>query len=129
MATYFETKLNRSQVQEWIIDGKTRKEILTALEENGVSPSQAKHLYYDTLKGLAPAPDFLENHKAIIIQQNLDRLEKIIQDCIDGQTGEKKVALQAIAELNKMCGVYEANKVTIAKNQEGDEMIQITFDK
>ena len=77
-----------------------------------------------------PENNFLDDHKRFLIQQNLDRLETIINTSITGNTGEKKVALQAIDTLNKMLGVYQdGNKVMIAKNNQGDEIIQISFDK
>ena len=129
MPTNFITKINQAQVAEWVSQGKTRKFILDALIESGVKPGQANNLYYDTLKQIVPEPDLFDNHKKVIIQQNLDRLEKIIENCIDGNSGDKKVALQAIDTLNKMIGVYNGNSVTIAKNQEGEELIQISFDK
>lgn len=129
MPTNLTTKVNRMQVAEWLSQGKSRKFIMDSLVASGITPGVSRDLYYDTLKDFIPATNLIDEHKKAIIQQNLDRLEKIIEDCIDGNTGDKKVALNAIAELNKMCGVYESNKVTIAKNQEGDEMIQISFDK
>ena len=129
MPTNFKTIVNQAQVSEWISQGKSRQFILDALADSGAGPQEARKLYYTTIKDIIPSPDLFENHKQVVIQQNLDRLEGIIEKCIDGNTGDKKVALQAIAELNKMCGVYDSNKVTIAKNKEGDEVIQIAFDK
>ena len=100
------------------------------LQEEGLSCSNANALYYDTLKGLEPQPNLLDDYKKVLIKQNLDRLEKIVNDCIGGNAGEKKVALQAIAELNKMAGLYnDGNKVMIAKNADNEEIIQIEFQK
>lgn len=119
-----------TRITEWMSQGKTRMWIMERLQEEGLSCSNANALYYDTLKGLEPQPNLLDDYKKVLIKQNLDRLEKIVNDCIGGNAGEKKVALQAIAELNKMAGLYnDGNKVMIAKNADNEEIIQIEFQK
>lgn len=117
-------------VQDLISKGKSRENIMKFLQDKGISYSNSVSLYYQALKDLVPEENFLDIERKRIIQQNLDRLERIITSSISGNTGEKKVALQAIDTLNKMVGVYsESNKVTIAKNNEGEEIIQIDFTK
>lgn len=125
-----ESRLTQAQICEWVSRGKSRKEVIELLENEGMTYTSAEKLYYTALKDLAPEPNLFDDYKKGIIQQNLNRLEKIVSDCIEGNVGEKTVALRAIDTLNKMLGVYnENNSVTIAKNNKGEEIIQITFDK
>ena len=92
--------------------------------------ANASTLYYGALKEIQPDPNLLDDYKKSLIQTNLDRLEEIINTSITGNTGDKKVALQAIDTLNKMCGIYnDKNQVTIAKDNQNNEVIQITFDR
>lgn len=116
------------QVQELISQGKSRKEVIDWLKEQGMAGGNLYTIYYNALKELIPEENYLEDSKKFLIQQNLDRLEQIINTSISGNTGDKKVALQAIDTLNKMIGVYsDSNKVTIAKNNQGEEIIKIDF--
>lgn len=126
--TTIDAKLKVLAATEMIERGVPRKEVVDALEQQGMSRQNAYDMYYAALKELMPAPDLIDDHRKYIIQQNLDRLERIINTSITGNTGEKKVALQAIDTLNKMMGVYnDANKVMIGKNNQGEEIIQIEF--
>lgn len=119
-----------TRIYEWVSQGKTRLWIMDKLQEEGMTYSAANQLYYHSLKELQPEPNLLDDYKKVLIKQNLDRLEKIVNDCIGGNTGDKKVALQAIDTLNKMCGIYnETNKVMIAKDNQNNEVIQIEFQK
>ena len=123
------TVATQTQIAEWVGKGKTRSWIMDKLQEEGLSYSNANTLYYAALKDIQPDPDLLCDYKKTLIQQNLDRLEKIVNDTISGSTGEKMVALKAIDQLNKLCGAYNDNQITVARNKEGDEIIQITFDR
>ena len=119
-----------AQTQELISKGMSRKDVCDWLETQGMGRSNAYQIYYSALKELVPEDNFLDDSKKYLIQQNLDRLERIINSTITGNTGDKKVALQAISELNRMIGVYsDSNKVMIAKNNQGEEIIQIDFAK
>ena len=119
-----------AQTQELISKGMSRKDVCDWLETQGMERKNAYTIYYSALKELVPEENFLDDSKKYLIQQNLDRLETIINSSITGNTGEKKVALQAIDTLNKMLGVYsDTNKVMIAKNSQGEEIIQIDFAK
>lgn len=123
-------KATQTEIIELISKGKTRKEVIDWLKEQGMSGGNLYAIYYSALKEMMPEEDFLDEEKKYLIQKNLDRLERIINSSITGNTGEKKVALQAIDTLNKMIGVYaDSNKVTIAKNNQGEEIIQIDFSK
>lgn len=114
-------------VQEMISSGMTRMEIINALREKGLTYDKAEHAYYIALKDMAPSPDFIDDYKRGLIQLNLDRLEKIINETIGGNFQSKAVALKAIAEINKMLNVTGNNGVVINKNNKGDEQIIISF--
>ena len=115
-------------VLEMLAQGKSRNTILKRLEDDGMTPQHARTLYNNAIREFAPDTNLLDDYKRALIQQNLGRLERIIEETISGDTQEKKVALQSIDILNKMVGVYTSgNNVTINKNQEGDEQIVISF--
>ena len=115
-------------VLEMLAQGKSRNTILKRLENTGMSTQHARTLYNNAIREFAPDTNLLDDYKRALIQQNLDRLERIIEETISGDTQEKEVALQSIDILNKMVGVYTSgNNVTINKNQEGDEQIVISF--
>lgn len=118
-----------TEVLDMLAQGKTRGTIIKTLENKGMSACNARTLYHNAIQEFAPDTNLLDDYKRALIQQNLDRLERIIEETISGDTQEKKVALQSIDILNKMVGVYTTDKVTIAKNGEGDEIIQISFEK
>ncbi len=118
-----------TEVLDMLAQGKSRNTILKRLEGDGMTTQHARTLYNNAIREFAPDTNLLDDYKRALIQQNLDRLERVIEETISGDTQEKKVALQAVSELNKMIGAYTTDKVTIAKNGEGDEIIQISFEK
>lgn len=118
------------QIQEWINKGKSRQYIMDRLQEDGMTVLGAQEIYYATLKEMVPDPNLFDDYKKQVIQQNLDRLEKIVESSIDGNYQEKNVALKAIDTLNKLIGAYsDSNSVTIAKDNQGQEIIRIEFQK
>lgn len=119
------------QVQELISSGLTRQQIISELRDQGLSYDQSLRAYNAALRDMAPEPDFLDDYKRGIIQLNLDRLEKIINETIGGNFQSKAVALKAISEINKMIGVTDGNKVTIAQKDKNDnqQIIEIDFSK
>lgn len=117
------------KVMEWISKGKTRQYCITKLQEDGMTKSAADTLYYGALKHMLPDPDLFSAYKQSLMQQNIDRLETIVDNTISGGTGDKAIAIKAIDTLNKMCGVYGENSVTVANNKEGEQIIKITFDR
>lgn len=121
--------VTETKVMEWISKGKTRQFCITKLQEEGMTRSAADHLYYGALKKLLPDPDLFSAYKQSLMQQNLDRLEQIVDSTISGNTGEKAIAIKAIDTMNKMAGVYGENSVTVANNKEGEQIIKITFDR
>lgn len=124
---------NHISTQEELIEkvnqGVPRNEVMAWLrEEKGMTPDSARVIYYDTLSLALPDVSMLDTYKASLIQKNLDRLEGIIEQSITGNTSEKMVALKAIDQINRISGAYnDGNNVTIAKNQDGEEIIQIKF--
>lgn len=121
--------VTETKVMEWISKGKTRQFCITKLQEEGMTKSAADTLYYGALKSMLPDPDLFSAYKQSLMQQNLDRLEQIVDSTISGNTGEKAIAIKAIDTLNKMAGVYGENSVTVANNKEGEQIIKITFDR
>ena len=121
--------VTETKVMEWISKGKTRQYCITQLQEEGMTRSAADHLYYGALKSMLPDPDLFTAYKQSLMQQNLDRLEQIVDSTISGNTGEKAIAIKAIDTMNKMAGVYGENSVTVANNKEGEQIIRITFDR
>lgn len=124
-----ENLATQTEITQMLGEGQSRISIIKHLKEQGINEGQANHLYYAALKELSPQTNLLDDYKRGIIQQNLDRLERIVETSIAGNSQEKSVAVKAIAEINKMLGAYQDNTVTIARNKEGDEVIQITFDR
>lgn len=121
--------VTETKVMEWISKGKTRQFCITKLQEEGMTRSAADHLYYGALKKLLPDPDLFSAYKQSLMQQNLDRLEQIVDSTISGNTGEKAIAIKAIDTMNKMISAYGENGVLINKDKEGNEQIIIRFEK
>ena len=117
----------QEQIYEWVNQEVPRKEILARLQESGMTVDSARVFYYNTLKEMSPDSAMLDAYKMSVVQQNLDRLERIVNDCIGGNYQEKTVALKAIDQISKLVGAYNDNQITVARNKEGDEIIQITF--
>lgn len=122
-------KANLSVVMDHISKGGTRNAIVQAMVDEGMSHKTANKLYYEAMKEMTPDSNLFDEYKLSVMHQNLDRLERIIHDCIDGDTQDKKLALSAIAELNKMIGASGGNTVAINRKKEGDEEIIISFDR
>lgn len=125
-----ENLATQTEITQMLGDGKSRMSIIKYLKEQGINEGQANHLYYAALKELSPETNLLDDYKRGIIQQNLDRLEKIVEKSMDGNSQEKSVAVKAIAEINKMLGAYQDSSVTIAQqNKEGEQIIRIDFSR
>ena len=69
-------------------------------------------------------------YKNSLAATDIARLEKIVDDSLSVNTADKTIALKAIDQLNKICGAYADNSVTIAQqNKDGDQqVIKITFE-
>lgn len=127
-------KLEKEEAQlhiaEMLSSGATKSEVMTYIKDVvGVYPSHASEFYHNCLKKLVMDGDMLTDYKKAVQTQNYDRLEKIVSDTIGGSTGDKKVAIEAIRELNKMVGAYDdKNTVTIAQD-DSKQIIQIDFNR
>lgn len=131
MGTKRETGLiTTAEIQMMVDEGKSRDTIINWLqEEKGMTWGSAKNLYYETIKGMSDDTTMLDTYKASLVRTNLARLETIVENTMSGNTGEKMVALKAIDQINKLIGAYNGNSVTIANNKEGEQIVQITFEK
>lgn len=117
-------------ISDMINDGRSKAEIIAWLqEEKGMTWGSAKNLYYRTLKEMVPDDAFLSAYRKSLARTNMERLERIVEDSLSGNTADKAIALKAIDQLNKMCGAYADNNITIAQqNKDGDgQIIQIRF--
>lgn len=124
-----EKTATKMEIMDAISKGQSRADIVQSLVDDGITYRNAQQLFYEAMKDMTPDINLLDDYKRGIMQQNLDRLEKIINSSIEGNAGDKGVALKAIAEMNRMLGLSQSDKVTINKNQEGDEQIIISFDR
>lgn len=130
MRTKFETMEGEMAVAEMIASGATRNEVNAYIRDViGVHPSHVTEFYRNAIKHMLPEDDAFNDYKKAVQQQNFNRLEKIVSDTIDGDGSDKRVAIDAIKELNKMSGAYDdKNSVVIA--QDGDkQIIEIDFNK
>ena len=118
----------QQNISDMVNAGKTRLEIMAFLQDElGMTQNAARELYYNTLKSMAPDTAMFDAFKRGLIQQNLDRLEGVIQSCLSGNTADKAIALKAMDMMNKMAGAYNDSSVVIANNKEGEQIIQIKF--
>lgn len=125
------TEVRVIEVARMICDGKSKQTCLDYVQSaQGCGLQQAKYYYQAALNWLVP--DDMDGYKKGLLQANVERLEKIIEDGIAKQTDAKRgadylrTAKDAIAELNKMLGVG-SNRVTVAESAEGDKAITIEF--
>lgn len=122
--------MTTQEIADRVNDGQSKAQIIAWLqEERGMTWGSAKNLYYNTLKEMVPDDAYLQAYKKSLAITNVARLEKIVDDSLSGNTADKAIALKAIDQLNKICGAYADNSVTIAQqNKDGDgQIIQIRF--
>ena len=121
-----ETVRKVEECAKMIANGKGREEIINYMVDTyGYSYDYARRYYIAGCHFLIPddQPEF----KAGLIKQNIERLEKIINDCIEEKN--YKVAKEAIDTLNRTLGVYERNNGIII-NQDpdsGQQQIIVNF--
>ncbi len=110
-----------------IAKGKTRATVLEHLQEQyGLARTSCPRYYRLALEYLNP--ENCEEARREIINKNTARLETIIEECMDkGDEKHLRLAKDAIAELNKLAGVGGSG-VTIARDDKGQEIINVTFD-
>lgn len=71
-------------------------------------------------------PNDWDEEKNRVMTKNVKTLEKIIEKCCEKEN--YKVAREAIESLNKMFGITGGNSVMIAKDNQGNEAIKISFE-
>lgn len=123
--------MTTQEIADRVNEGQSKAQIIAWLqEERGMTWGSAKNLYYNTLKEMVPDDAYLQAYKKSLATTNIARLEKIVDDSLSGNTADKAIALKAIDQLNKICGAYSDNSVTIAQqNKDGDQqVIKITFE-
>ena len=123
--------ITTQEISDRINDGQSKAQIIAWLQEaKNMTYGSAKNLYYNTLKEMVPDEAYLQAYKKSLATTNIARLEKIVDDSLSGNTADKAIALKAIDQLNKICGAYADNSVTIAQqNKDGDQqVIKITFE-
>ena len=114
-------KVRVLDVVKRITEGQTRQSCLAYVTETyGVKEAQAREYWEAAIRYLLPS----EEDKAILVDKNIARLEDLYKK--NYERNNFKECREVISELNKVCGVT-GNKVTIAKNKEGEELINITF--
>lgn len=119
--------LTAERVADMLAQGKGRNEIIRILQDEGMDYHAAKTMVYEGVRSMLPSPEFWEDYKRAKMEENMDRLDTIIDSTISGDTAEKNTAIRAIETQVKICG--GGNSVNIAKTSKGDEVIQITFGK
>lgn len=119
------------ETAKMICEGKSKQTCLEHIQEaQGCGIQQARMYYQAALNWLIPSD--LEDYKKGLLQANIERLEKIIEEGIDNRNDERRgadylrTAKDAISELNKMLGVGNP-RIQMAENAEGDKMISIEF--
>lgn len=115
------TTLKIEETAKMVAEGKTRETIVEHLVERyGYSAQHAKEFYIAACEYLLPT----EQERQQLVDKNLIRLEKLYEEAY--KVKNFKVCREIIAELNKMAGI-SGNSVTIAKNNQGEEVIKIDF--
>lgn len=119
-----QTIMRVDEIAQMISDGKSRKTIQQYIKDNyGVKERQARAYYTAALRLLIPDESEYDEYRKGLIQANIDRLEKIIERSITGNTQDMKVAKDCISELNKMMGLGDKTNIMINKNNEEETFI------
>lgn len=126
------TELRVIEVARMICDGKSKATCLDYIQRaQNVGIQQAKQYYQAALNWLIPSD--MDEYKKGLLQANIERLEKIIEDGIqnrnDGRRGADylRTAKDAISELNKMLGVGNPRLQIAQENKSGEQQV-ITID-
>ena len=126
------TEVRVIEVANMICEGKSKKTCLEyIMSSQNVGIAMAKFYYQAALNWLVPTD--LDEYKKGLIQANVERLETIIQEGLEKSVDAKRgadylrTAKDAISELNKMLGIGLGSKVTVAQNQQGEQIVEINF--
>lgn len=113
------------EIAKKIVAGQTRLNLLDWIEETWeVGESTAEKYYNAAIAYLTPVDE--ENFKEKLSAKLSARYEQLYKDAYEAR--QYKVAREILDSLSKLYGVSGGNKVTIAENNEGDKVIQVTFD-
>ncbi len=114
------------EIAKMLSKGKSRQTAIEyAMSHYNINEAQAKRYYSAATKYLLP--DDVDEFRKGLIQANMDRLETIIEKCME--QGQWKVAREAIDSLNKMFGVTGGVQVGIQTDKENNtQQIVIKFD-
>ena len=121
-----ETMMKVQEAAKMITKGKSRATIIEHLQtEYGMAFDTARQYYTDAVHYLMPADD--EKYRQELVKVNYERLDRIIQESME--SGNYRVAREAIAEQNKMCGLHQGISVGIATDKTNDtQQVIIKFD-
>lgn len=98
---YPQTVVRVEEAAKMISDGVGRGEVIEHLKTKyNMTYNTAQKYFVSACHYLIPDND---EFKAGLIKQNFERLEKIVNDSL--KEGDKKMAKDAIAEMNKMLGL------------------------
>ena len=111
---YILKKLNRVFDQDDVVNH--------LMSEYGLSKTASENLIRQTKKYMREVyKSFSEN----ICENNMMVLKEILDESME--EGKYSIAIDVIKELNKMVGIG-GNRVTLAQNDKGEQVINITFD-
>lgn len=115
------------EASKLLAKGKSRQYVIDyAMKNFGVELAQAKRYYTAAVRYLIP--EDMEEYRKGLIQQNVERLETIVEKSME--EGDWKNARETIAEINKMCGLTGSG-VQFAINtdkENNSQQILIKFD-
>ena len=122
---YPQTIVKVEEAAKMISKGKGRAEVIEHLQKKyDMSYATAQNYFVSACHFLIP--DDQAGFKEGLIKQNIERLEKIINDSLEEK--QYKTAREAIDTLNKTLGAYgQGSSIVINKNNEGDEQIIVNF--
>lgn len=115
------------ELSKEITKGMSRTRAIEYAEEHfEVGRSQATKYYNAAMRYLIPSNP--EEYRKNLIQANIDRLEGIIDKCME--QGQYKLAREAIDSLNKMLGINSGLQIGINNDKTNDsQQIFIKFDQ
>lgn len=122
------TELRVIEVARMVCEGKSKATCLDYIQRaQNVGIQQAKQYYQAALNWLIPSD--MDEYKKGLLQANIERLEKIIEDGITNRNDARRgadylrTAKDAISELNKMLGVGNPRLQIAQENKDGEQQI------
>lgn len=95
-------------VAQLITKGWSRSSVQTYIRENfKVGERQARAYFSAAIRFLMP--DDMEKYRAELIQQNISRLETIVEETMKDDSRNYNAAISAIKELNNLINPYRNN--------------------